>query len=420
MNIQNLFSFFTTLPRAGGVSTSQSVVSPNQHQQRVEYCLPHRNLTTTNIINNADQSQCFDKIENGSSTPILLIPKRTIPPNANHSYYYGSLWRENEEGGNSSYSTLASTSSSITQFSPFPIGNSFLPTPATASNCFGGGGSPCSSADDKMNHITTNMSSSMSIAGQSELFDNGQLRQNSSIDTVTDHISTTQQPSDNYGSDLGYNKEDPQDVTPHNQLFFTFHDDNKQSTNNIYSANSDSAPASVEPLNIVSEKDATCPSEILQCENDLSYLPYFIDEQEVENTDKNSDDYVEHNSQEFSSSFWSARNQKPLGSLSSANDEEAHKRRRISPTDLSWSLSAASPSGTINSQISIESEKCCGICGNSFSRSRDRKRHEDSVHRELLLYQCDLCGKRFKRSDTRKKHRGNKTCIRNMLSRLNE
>ncbi|KAG2220888.1 hypothetical protein INT45_004056 [Circinella minor] len=398
MHIQDLFSFFTPQTKAKDMSTSQSVVSPNQHQQQVEYCFHHRNRTTENIINNADQSQCFNKIENGLPAPISLIPTQTIPPNANRSYYYGSLWGEDEEGGNSSsYSTLASTPSSITQFSPFPVGDSFFSTASTAPNCFRGSGSPCSSADDKINSISvhsdimTNMSSSLSIAGQSETFDYDQLRQDSLMDTATNHISTTQQPSENYGCNLEYNKKALQDITQQNQPSFTFHDDNKQSADDIYPANNEYAPALVASLNIVSKNDAIRPSKISQCENDLSYLPYFIDEQEVESTSKNSDDNVEHNSQEFSSSSWSARNQEPSVSLLSANNEEGHKRRRLSPTTLSWSLSAASSLGTKNSLISVESEKCCGICGSSFSRSRDRKRHEDSVHGEFLLYQCDLC-----------------------------
>jgi hypothetical protein len=39
----------------------------------------------------------------------------------------------------------------------------------------------------------------------------------------------------------------------------------------------------------------------------------------------------------------------------------------------------------------------CDICGTSFRRSHDLKRHERSIHTEVKLFVCNKCGKRFSR-----------------------
>lgn len=47
----------------------------------------------------------------------------------------------------------------------------------------------------------------------------------------------------------------------------------------------------------------------------------------------------------------------------------------------------------------------CKICGQTFSRDHDRKRHHESQHAENPpVYRCEFCHKEFARADSLKRH----------------
>ena len=201
MHIQDFFSFFTSQHKAKDTLTSQlSLPRDQQRQQQKGECYSHySNLTVKNTMNGVDQAQLSARME-GTSGPISLISRQTLPLNANCFCYYGLLWRdENEKDWSSSYSTMASApSSSITQSSSFTAGDSYFPVAAAPSSFYSGSVSSCPNLDDEMNlfsihsDIMTNMPSSLSVAGQGERFDYGQTGQHSLVETVADHISIKQ------------------------------------------------------------------------------------------------------------------------------------------------------------------------------------------------------------------------------------
>ncbi|KAL2009354.1 hypothetical protein VTN00DRAFT_7548 [Thermoascus crustaceus] len=46
----------------------------------------------------------------------------------------------------------------------------------------------------------------------------------------------------------------------------------------------------------------------------------------------------------------------------------------------------------------------CEICGRSFGRRTDLKRHIDSIHHGTRRFGCEQCGRRFTRQDTLTRH----------------
>ena len=61
-------------------------------------------------------------------------------------------------------------------------------------------------------------------------------------------------------------------ATQRNQLFFTFHNDNKELINNIDSASNEYVQAPQASLNILEENDTIRASQIPQYENDVRQL----------------------------------------------------------------------------------------------------------------------------------------------------
>ncbi|KAI9492029.1 hypothetical protein BDB00DRAFT_829813 [Zychaea mexicana] len=52
----------------------------------------------------------------------------------------------------------------------------------------------------------------------------------------------------------------------------------------------------------------------------------------------------------------------------------------------------------------LSSDQYCAQCKKSFTRRRDRSRHENSVHLRQERFQCSLCTKTFTRKDSRVRH----------------
>ena len=46
----------------------------------------------------------------------------------------------------------------------------------------------------------------------------------------------------------------------------------------------------------------------------------------------------------------------------------------------------------------------CNLCKQSFSTQGSLKRHQESVHRQLISFSCQVCGQRFYRKDHQGRH----------------
>ncbi|KAI8137236.1 hypothetical protein BJV82DRAFT_675027 [Fennellomyces sp. T-0311] len=58
----------------------------------------------------------------------------------------------------------------------------------------------------------------------------------------------------------------------------------------------------------------------------------------------------------------------------------------------------------------------CTICEKKFARSRDARRHEDSVHHHNKNIVCAACGMGFARQDTLNRHQRSKTACKGVLT----
>ena len=81
--------------------------------------------------------------------------------------------------------------------------------------------------------------------------------------------------------------------------------------------------------------------------------------------------------------------------------------------------SVSSSSGSSISSVSLlplssmtlgTPDKACPDCHKTFSRSRDRARHMNSVHKAYKMNKCTACGCFFTRMDSLLRHQRNKTC----------
>ncbi|KAI7848663.1 hypothetical protein BDC45DRAFT_610164 [Circinella umbellata] len=83
----------------------------------------------------------------------------------------------------------------------------------------------------------------------------------------------------------------------------------------------------------------------------------------------------------------------------------------------SSTISSASSSSSLSlsslslSSTTLDSDKACPTCSKTFSRSRDRARHINSVHKAYKINKCKSCGCCFTRMDSLLRHQRNKTCI---------
>ncbi len=62
-----------------------------------------------------------------------------------------------------------------------------------------------------------------------------------------------------------------------------------------------------------------------------------------------------------------------------------------------------------NQNTHSKMEKICEICGKTFTRARDLKRHIETVHQNAEV-QCEKCFKKFNRKDVMKRHQ-EKCCV---------
>ncbi|KIK69265.1 hypothetical protein GYMLUDRAFT_67922 [Collybiopsis luxurians FD-317 M1] len=86
-----------------------------------------------------------------------------------------------------------------------------------------------------------------------------------------------------------------------------------------------------------------------------------------------------------------------------------HRNPSTSPILTSSRVSGTRSSHTSHTSTSPTTERYpCEICGKTFSRSHDRKRHHETQHiPSPVLHRCRYCRKEFSRADSLKRHLDN-------------
>ena len=98
-------------------------------------------------------------------------------------------------------------------------------------------------------------------------------------------------------------------------------------------------------------------------------------------------------------------------SIRSLTHHYHHQHYDNSSVSSSSGSSISSASSLSLSSMTLESsDKACPTCNKTFSRSRDKARHMNSVHKVYKMNKCKTCGCCFTRMDSLLRHQRNKTC----------
>ncbi|KAF5380263.1 hypothetical protein D9757_008217 [Collybiopsis confluens] len=128
------------------------------------------------------------------------------------------------------------------------------------------------------------------------------------------------------------------------------------------------------------------------------------------NTSTHNDRFIPTPSEMAGYQYGSIQDQHPSQSPSTYPTPGHHSRHPRNPS-TSPILTSSRVSGTRSSQSSSSptTERYpCEICGKTFSRSHDRKRHHETQHiPSPVLHRCRYCRKEFSRADSLKRHLDN-------------